>query len=86
MIFRKLERLVVEGNVHLHGFAFLWGHCQNLKYMKLGQLSFYCDSGYLFRLLTSQFDGFMFYALCREQNNSIGREKGGRGFNHLLVT
>jgi len=36
IFFRKLERLVVEGNVHLHGFAFLWGHCQNLKYMKLG--------------------------------------------------
>lgn len=34
--FRKLERLTVEGNVHLHGFAFLWGHCQNLKYMKIG--------------------------------------------------
>merc|ERR1719239_6594 len=33
---RKLERLVVEGNVHLHGFAFLWGHCQNLKYLKIG--------------------------------------------------
>jgi len=36
IFFRKLERLVVEGNVHLHGFAFLWGHCQNLKYMKIG--------------------------------------------------
>jgi len=36
IFFRKLERLVVEGNVHLHGFAFLWGHCQNLKYLKIG--------------------------------------------------
>jgi len=34
--FRKLERLTVEGNVHLHGFAFLWGHCQHLKYMRIG--------------------------------------------------
>ena len=34
--FRKLERLTVEGSVHLHGFAFLWGHCQNLKYIRIG--------------------------------------------------
>lgn len=34
--FRKLERLEVEGNIHLHGFAFLWGHCQNIKYIKIG--------------------------------------------------
>merc|ERR1712142_1097391 len=34
--FRKLEKLTVEGNVHLHGFAFLWGHCQNLKYIRIG--------------------------------------------------
>ena len=37
---RKLERLTVEGNVHLHGFAFLWGHCHNLKYMKIGKYTF----------------------------------------------
>ena len=35
--FRKLEKLTVEGNVHLHGFAFLWGHCQNLKYIRIGK-------------------------------------------------
>jgi len=34
--FRKLDRLTIEGNVHLHGFAFLWGHCQNLKYLRIG--------------------------------------------------
>ena len=34
--FRKLEKLTVEGSVHLHGFAFLWGHCQNLKYIRIG--------------------------------------------------
>lgn len=34
--FRKLERLTVEGHVHLHGFAFLWGHCQALKYIRIG--------------------------------------------------
>merc|ERR1719370_944718 len=34
--FRKLERLTVEGHVHLHGFAFLWGHCQALKYLRIG--------------------------------------------------
>lgn len=34
--FRRLERLTVEGSVHLHGFAFLWGHCRNLKFMKIG--------------------------------------------------
>ena len=34
--FRKLTRLTIEGNVHLHGFAFLWGHCQNLKYIRIG--------------------------------------------------
>ncbi len=39
---RKLERLTVEGNVHLHGFAFLWGHCQNLKYMKIGKYFSIC--------------------------------------------
>ena len=26
--FRKLERLHVVGSVHLHAFAFLWGHCR----------------------------------------------------------
>ena len=35
--FRKLERLTVEGHVHLHGFAFLWGHCQALKYIRIGR-------------------------------------------------
>ena len=35
--FRKLERLTVEGHVHLHGFAFLWGHCQALKYLRIGE-------------------------------------------------
>lgn len=34
--FRKLEHLEVEGNIHLHGFAFLWGHCQNIKYIRIG--------------------------------------------------
>ncbi|CAB4067446.1 unnamed protein product [Lepeophtheirus salmonis] len=34
--FPKLERLTVEGAVHLQGFAFLWGHCHKLKYMKIG--------------------------------------------------
>lgn len=29
--FRNLEHLVIEGSVHLHAFAFLWGHCRNLK-------------------------------------------------------
>ena len=37
--FRKLEKLTVEGSVHLHGFAFLWGHCQNLKYIRIGENS-----------------------------------------------
>ena len=37
--FNKLEKLTVEGNVHLHGFAFLWGHCVNLKYIKIGNNS-----------------------------------------------
>ena len=39
--FRKLEKLTVEGSVHLHGFAFLWGHCQNLKYIRIGELTDY---------------------------------------------
>ena len=34
--FRKLEGLVVEGSVHLHAFAFLWGHCRRLRTMRLG--------------------------------------------------
>lgn len=34
--FRRLERLTVEGHVHLHGFAFLWGHCHALKYLRIG--------------------------------------------------
>ena len=38
--FRKLTRLTIEGNVHLHGFAFLWGHCQNLKYIRIGQCQY----------------------------------------------
>ena len=38
--FRKLERLTIEGNVHLHGFAFLWGHCQYLKYIRIGEFLF----------------------------------------------
>jgi len=36
--FRQLERLTVEGSVHLHGFAFLWGHCRNLTYMRVGNV------------------------------------------------
>merc|ERR1719430_484104 len=32
----QLESLTVEGHVHLHGFAFLWGHCQALKYLRIG--------------------------------------------------
>ena len=35
--FRHLERLTVEGSVHLHGFAFLWGHCRNLTYLRIGK-------------------------------------------------
>ena len=27
----------MEGHVHLHGFAFLWGHCQALKYLRIGK-------------------------------------------------
>ena len=34
--FRHLERLTIEGAVHLHGFAFLWGHCRNLTYLRIG--------------------------------------------------
>jgi hypothetical protein len=34
--FRKLERLSVDGSVHLHAFAFLWGHCRALKHLKMG--------------------------------------------------
>ena len=37
--FRHLERLTVEGAVHLHGFAFLWGHCTNLNYLRIGKLN-----------------------------------------------
>ena len=36
--FRHLERLTVEGSVHLHGFAFLWGHCRNLTYLRIGNV------------------------------------------------
>merc|ERR1711936_301052 len=36
--FRHLERLTVEGAVHLHGFAFLWGHCTNLNYLRIGNV------------------------------------------------
>jgi hypothetical protein len=36
--FRKLERLVIEGSVHLHAFAFFWGHCRKLKYMRIGMV------------------------------------------------
>ena len=35
--FRKLERLTVEGDVHLNAFAFLWAHCQALKYLRIGR-------------------------------------------------
>ena len=42
--FRKLERLTVEGHVHLHGFAFLWGHCQALKYLRIGKWICLCRS------------------------------------------
>jgi len=34
--FRKLETLQVEGSVHLHAFAFLWGHCRRLKRLRTG--------------------------------------------------
>ena len=36
--FRKVERLTVEGSVHLHAFVFLWGHCKALKYLKMGSV------------------------------------------------
>ena len=36
--FRHLERLTVEGSVHLHCFAFLWGHCRNLTYLRIGNV------------------------------------------------
>ena len=36
--FRKLTRLTVEGSVHLHAFAFLWGHCRKLKFLKMGMV------------------------------------------------
>jgi len=36
--FRWLERLTVEGSVHIHLFVFLWGHCHNLRYMKTGHV------------------------------------------------
>ena len=36
--FRKLERLTVEGDVHLNAFAFLWAHSQELKYLRIGRL------------------------------------------------
>ena len=35
--FRKVEHLTVEGDVHLNAFAFLWAHCQALKYLKIGK-------------------------------------------------
>ena len=35
--FRKLERLTVEGDVHLNAFAFLWAHSQELKYLRIGR-------------------------------------------------
>ena len=35
--FRKLERLTVEGDVHLNAFAFLWAHCQALKHLRIGR-------------------------------------------------
>ena len=34
--FRRLQRLHVEGSVHLHAFAFLWGHCRKLTHMRIG--------------------------------------------------
>ncbi len=36
LFFRRLERLTVEGSVHLHAFAFLWGHCRKLRHMQIG--------------------------------------------------
>ena len=38
--FRHLEKLTVEGSVHLHCFAFLWGHCRNLTYLRIGKKYF----------------------------------------------
>ena len=34
--FSALEHLSVEGSVHLHAFAFLWGNARNLQTMRLG--------------------------------------------------
>ena len=36
--FRKVERLIIEGSVHLHAFVFLWGHCRALKFLKMGSV------------------------------------------------
>ena len=36
VFFRRLETLIVEGSVHLHAFAFLWGHCRAIKVLKMG--------------------------------------------------
>ena len=36
--FRKVEKLVIEGSVHLHAFVFLWGHCRALKFLRMGSV------------------------------------------------
>eukprot|EP00095_Tigriopus_kingsejongensis_P004785 maker-scaffold77_size404793-snap-gene-3.29 protein:Tk04785 transcript:maker-scaffold77_size404793-snap-gene-3.29-mRNA-1 annotation:"hypothetical protein" len=36
VFFRHLEHLEIDGAVHLHAFAFLWGHCRSLKSLKMG--------------------------------------------------
>lgn len=36
VFFRHLESVEVDGSVHLHAFAFFWGHCRSLKHLKLG--------------------------------------------------
>lgn len=36
--FRHVEKLIIEGSVHLHAFVFLWGHCRALKFLKMGSV------------------------------------------------
>eukprot|EP00094_Tigriopus_californicus_P010814 TCALIF_10431-PA protein Name:"Protein of unknown function" AED:0.01 eAED:0.01 QI:0/0.5/0.33/0.66/0.5/0.33/3/50/1148 len=36
VFFRHLESVEVDGSVHLHAFAFFWGHCRSLRHLKLG--------------------------------------------------
>ena len=36
--FRKVEKLIIEGSVHLHAFVFLWGHCRALKFLRMGSV------------------------------------------------